>query len=78
MIWSMPRCMSAANRPPSKRTALANGEWPRGILPSASSRTTCEGMAHALSSICPWMNHGPAPRPVSYTHLRAHETSAHL
>eukprot|EP00969_Alexandrium_andersonii_P020227 883581-Alexandrium_andersonii.AAC.1 len=65
-------CVSQGSSGTRGKTLLGTAGGPEllGVL--------CTRRPHgrALLSRCPL--HTPTPSPVSYTHLRAHETSAHL
>eukprot|EP00969_Alexandrium_andersonii_P100074 4414024-Alexandrium_andersonii.AAC.1 len=65
-MWSgFPRKRTPCGRPPCQR-----GPWKSWVLP-------CSGALGRQGTARSWQR-GGSQRPVSYTHLRAHETSAHL
>eukprot|EP00969_Alexandrium_andersonii_P014763 645239-Alexandrium_andersonii.AAC.1 len=62
--------LRAGMRRPSQHTSSSITASPRNCSTSASTI--------ASGAIRVWMGHRSRARAVSYTHLRAHETSAHL
>eukprot|EP00969_Alexandrium_andersonii_P183266 8097393-Alexandrium_andersonii.AAC.1 len=64
-------------------TGSACDAWPPSPGHGAHPRATCRSAQTSHGACCGWVRHPapslrPQPATVSYTHLRAHETSAHL
>eukprot|EP00969_Alexandrium_andersonii_P009010 394377-Alexandrium_andersonii.AAC.1 len=78
-LWSRSVLGSFIPRPFRQQVVL------RVVAPNSpvwhSTQTMAEGVCECVGGHAPWCEvevHGWSPAPVSYTHLRAHETSAHL